>query len=254
MKNETSKVNSKKERIIKDPEIRKNEIIQAAQKLFFSQGYENTPITDILHATGIAKGTFYHYFKSKDELLSEMVNMVATAAIQQIQKIIEMPITPLEKLNRSFQNSQNIKVENLETMKASYEALYKEENIKLRVKINEQIIQDTVPFFGNIIEEGIKLGDFKRLDPDQEADSLAEAIMALAIHMGSKNAHLFISEDPDIAKKLEKNILYFEKSVERLLDLQPGSFHTVEPKTLKLMIKGLSKKSGNKQIEGEHND
>ncbi|MCL2318498.1 MAG: TetR/AcrR family transcriptional regulator, partial [Treponema sp.] len=69
-------MNSKKEnnmRIVKEPEIRKNEILDAAEKLFGHKGYGSATINDILGMVNIAKGTFYYYFKSKEDVLDALV-------------------------------------------------------------------------------------------------------------------------------------------------------------------------------------
>lgn len=55
-------------RNVKLPEIRKQELITAALKLFYANGYEKTSIRDILDEVGGEVGMFYHYFKSKDEI------------------------------------------------------------------------------------------------------------------------------------------------------------------------------------------
>jgi len=46
----------------------KARIVSAAWKLFYEQGYENTTIDDILEAAHVSRGSFYHYFDSKDNL------------------------------------------------------------------------------------------------------------------------------------------------------------------------------------------
>ena len=48
----------------KEPEVRKNELLDAAQKLFVEKGYAKTTVTDILNVYGLSKGVFYYYFKS----------------------------------------------------------------------------------------------------------------------------------------------------------------------------------------------
>ena len=52
-------------RIIKEADERRNEILDAAETLITEKGYSKTTIIDILNQVGIAKGTFYYYFKSK---------------------------------------------------------------------------------------------------------------------------------------------------------------------------------------------
>ena len=61
-------------RIVKEAEIRKNEILDTAEKLFISKGYEKTSTTDILNEIGIARGTLYYHFKSKEDILIAMID------------------------------------------------------------------------------------------------------------------------------------------------------------------------------------
>ena len=68
----------------KPAEIRREEILDAAQELFESKGYEQTSTTDIMKKVGIAKGTLYYHFASKEEildaLLDEMTDQMEKAA------------------------------------------------------------------------------------------------------------------------------------------------------------------------------
>lgn len=50
----------------------KGRIVSAAWKLFYEQGYDDTTIDDIIYESGTSKGSFYHYFNSKDALLSSL--------------------------------------------------------------------------------------------------------------------------------------------------------------------------------------
>ena len=56
---------SRKER---ETQLRRNIIIEAAEKLFLNQGYENTSMDEIAHASEFSKGTLYNYFNSKEDL------------------------------------------------------------------------------------------------------------------------------------------------------------------------------------------
>ena len=52
-------------RIVKNSVVRKNEILDVAEKLFCADDYDNTNTNDILAELSIARGTLYYYFKSK---------------------------------------------------------------------------------------------------------------------------------------------------------------------------------------------
>ncbi|WP_233457025.1 TetR/AcrR family transcriptional regulator [Blautia producta] len=57
----------------KEPEVRKGELLDAAQKLFVEKGYAKTTVTDILNVHGLSKGVFYYYFKSKEEVMDAII-------------------------------------------------------------------------------------------------------------------------------------------------------------------------------------
>ncbi len=61
-------------RISKDPETRRQEIVNAARELFLSQGYDKTSVEDIVRKVNVAKGLFYYYFPKKEALLSAIAD------------------------------------------------------------------------------------------------------------------------------------------------------------------------------------
>lgn len=60
----------------KPPEQWKSEILSEAQRLFLSKGYEDTSITDIMEAVGGAKGMFYRFFQSKEEIMQTLGDLM----------------------------------------------------------------------------------------------------------------------------------------------------------------------------------
>lgn len=48
-------------------------IVDAADRLFYEQGYEHTSFAHIAEAVQISRGNFYHHFKSKDEILEAVI-------------------------------------------------------------------------------------------------------------------------------------------------------------------------------------
>ncbi len=62
---------------------RRQPILRNAARLFSEKGYRGTTVDDIVQATGIAKGTFYIYFKSKEDLLIEVIkNLIAETVVE----------------------------------------------------------------------------------------------------------------------------------------------------------------------------
>lgn len=55
--------------------LTKDHIIDAADQLFYEQGFEHTSFSQIANAVGISRGNFYYHFKSKDEILDAVINL-----------------------------------------------------------------------------------------------------------------------------------------------------------------------------------
>ncbi len=76
-------------RITKDKEERRQELIGVAEQLFRAQGYMDTSVSDIVRKTGVAQGTFYYHFKSKEEILEAVVHKTANALDARMRGIVE---------------------------------------------------------------------------------------------------------------------------------------------------------------------
>jgi AcrR family transcriptional regulator len=86
-------------RIIKEPEERRQEILDAAMKLFSEKGYEKTSISDIAQSIGVAQGLCYRYFPSKEALFDAAVDHYAEMQVNQMLPILCDPDqSPLEKI------------------------------------------------------------------------------------------------------------------------------------------------------------
>ena len=75
----------------------KSRIVSAAWKLFYQQGYDNTTIDDILDEAHASKGSFYHYFASKDDLPSSL-GYLFDEKYEELAKTMDPKMNPLDKL------------------------------------------------------------------------------------------------------------------------------------------------------------
>lgn len=140
-------------RITKDYDERRNEILDTAEKLFRTKGYEKCTINEILKEVGIAKGTFYYYFKSKEDVLDAIVSRYTDVIIGRANEVLNNDdIDPIEKIMRTFMAmkvSDNVDDEMLD-------GLHKTENSLFHVKSLNAIVTAMAPILVKIIEEGIK--------------------------------------------------------------------------------------------------
>ena len=161
----------KKIRVSLPPEERKEEIINAAEKLFYEKGYSKVTINDIIKDLGIVKGTFYYHFKNKKEVRDIIINRYLEGEIEHLNQINESELSALEKLSNMIFGIINLINDEDEVMHDVYSR-------------NPEILQELVtkrmdhfgPLITDLVDYGIEEGVFK-------PQYYEEAIQFLLINM-----------------------------------------------------------------------
>ena len=219
-------------RISKDYDVRKQEFLDAAQKLFYEQGYEQTSVNSIINAVGVSKGTFYHYFNSKEDLLDALAERVARQGLERLHSIVEdRHIGALEKINRYFAGSRDPKEKSEEIAKTVLRVMYEDENILLRHKARVRSMELVVPELSKIIAQGIQEGIFNVPYPERTA----EMILMLGGEMKDIYARLFLDldEKPENITLAKQLIDQYEDAIARMLAAPEGSIRFHEQLNLK---------------------
>lgn len=79
----------------------RDQIVEAADRLFYQQGYEHTSFADIAQAVRISRGNFYYHFKSKDEILDAVIDVRLAETRAMLDRWELEGQTPAERI-RSF--------------------------------------------------------------------------------------------------------------------------------------------------------
>ncbi|MDT4761146.1 TetR/AcrR family transcriptional regulator [Sphaerochaeta sp. PS] len=142
-------------RIVKEHDDRRNEILDTAEKLFYVKGYGRCTVNDILTAIGIAKGTFYHYFTSKEEVLDSIVARYTEMIINRVNGILAASDISLEEklmgMFMAMKITNPIDSEMLDDM-------HKVENVLLHQKMLNQIVMAMAPLLAMVVDEGVGKG------------------------------------------------------------------------------------------------
>lgn len=80
-------------------EEKRQELLNAAEKLFCARGYEGTSVQDILTAAGMSKGGFYHHFASKEDVMKALCARRAERAAAFTAQILPEAATPMARIN-----------------------------------------------------------------------------------------------------------------------------------------------------------
>ena len=145
----------------KTKEERRNEIIETAGKLFEEKGYEQTQVQDIVNEIGVAKGLFYYYFKSKDEVMEELADRYADAIIDAVNKLIDKDIATFDKINRIFQ----IFIDSAEKKSGIFMGILNVKNGITHERIFFNVGKKMVPLVTEIILSGNDNGECNCSDP-----------------------------------------------------------------------------------------
>lgn len=144
-------------RIVKEADIRKKEILDAAATLFAEKGYDNTSTTDLLEAVGIAKGTLYHHFKSKEAIMDALIERQTDYVLAEARRIAADKSIPVEE--RMIRTILALHVDTEETEgNELIEHLHKPQNALMHQKTKRIIFQSVPPILAGILEDGIDQG------------------------------------------------------------------------------------------------
>ncbi|MEH7389685.1 TetR/AcrR family transcriptional regulator [Bacillus sp. JJ1503] len=140
-------------RVVKKAEERRNEILDAADELFGQKGFDGTTTKDILDKVGIARGTLYYHFKSKEDLMDALIeryNNHLLGVAKEISKDKRIPIIErivLVVLSMNLRGGSN---------KEIMEHIHKPQNALMHQKIQKVIINGITPIMTEIIQDGIE--------------------------------------------------------------------------------------------------
>lgn len=158
-------------RVSKDPEERRNEILDAAQELFMNKGFEETSVSDIVKKVGVAQGTFYYYFDSKDTILNAILDRFMAYINGVFKDIAENPeLDALQKLQTMLNFDEIFQFALGADTLTAY--VHREENIALHQRFMEKIFAALTPTIAEVIRQGVSEGHFNTAYPVETVEIL----------------------------------------------------------------------------------
>lgn len=197
---------------MKKGEKRKQELLKIAYRLFVEKGYDNTSIDEIIAEAGIAKGTYYYYFPSKEATLEAVTDMMICEEVERAKAAIAGMSSIPEKMVAVIYSLRPDKEE-----ESIANAVTAPENIILHEKLNKKLIAEAVPILSGIVREGVKQGVFN-------CEYIEERMRMILI----MSSHMF-----DEGDYTENDVLVFIDTVEKALGAKAGVMDFV-----KSLIKG----------------
>lgn len=188
---------------------RKEQILNAALRLFARKGVGSTKVSDIASAADISHGLVYQYFVSKEEIFETLVKNAIELTGHATEMISKTPLSPINKIEAFFEGF----IQDLERQIQGGEYPYyflimiqatSFESISER--INEILYSEPFPlgiFFYNTIVEGQKLGEITQGDPMMLTSTLLQLSLGIALSANPKNASMPMPSTEIILKMLK---------------------------------------------------
>jgi AcrR family transcriptional regulator len=219
----------------KEEPPRRSEIVDAARRLVYTVGYERMTIQDILDDLHISKGAFYHYFRSKQDLLETLIGRMLDEGVQLLNAIANDPTLPaLAKLQRFFADAGRWKTDQKDFLLSVLRVWYDDGNAIVREKILSAQVEQVGPLLAGIIRQGIAEGTMNTPFPDEAG--------ALFLVLGQANQSAMVgwmlSAGPEAERlgRLERIMSVYEHTLERMLGAPPHSIQLVDRETLREWI------------------
>lgn len=217
-------------RVVKSPEVRREELIEAAEALFLTRGYEQTSVRDIVARAGVAKGLFYYYFDSKDAVL----DAIAARYIGALAGIVEAvagrdDLDAIGKIRRIFTailGGFGVADGGIERLATIFD---RRRHGALHSRLATGFAGQVAPSLAAIFRQGVREGLFSTEHPEFVAQTLLT--WAVSLHHT-----VDLPLDPAISPGPTARAV--EDAVERLLGAPAGSLGITE--TIEAAVSALS--------------
>ncbi|MCU8690312.1 TetR/AcrR family transcriptional regulator [Mycobacteroides abscessus] len=225
-------------RVVKHPELRRTELLDLAMTLFLERGYERVSLNDLIATSGMSKGAFYHYFSSKEALVSALAARSADQAFEALRPVFEAQDRgALERLNSGLRAGYEVKMalgapESIGAMAS----MMRPENESLLRRISAIWEDRFRPVLTEVIAQGVAEGVFDTFDPE----GVGDMIQGLAATMGTAVQRIIAAPDaPARARAIDAAVLrqrLYGIATDRILGLPDGTVEVLDRDQIEALV------------------
>ena len=183
---------SSQDRREKERESRRSAILKAARKLFFDRGFKNVTVDNIAAKAEVSKGSVYLYFKSKEEIYTQILINDSINSFQDLEKKFSAKGAPAEELLLAFADSYiDYFLNENELFRILMTFMLHADDMILTDEQNAQLLQstnDNIKFVSEILQKGVDAGEFSPITNIKQAQNaiwgLLNGIISLFLFMG----------------------------------------------------------------------
>lgn len=214
-------------RVIKHPDIRRQELLDIAARSFAEHGYDSTTVDDVIRQAGLSKGAFYYYYPSKQALLEGLATAAATRALEALQPVMNASgLGAVDRLNAFLR--QGRQTHDAAATLAVFESIFRPDNIVLYHRMHAAVMAVMLPPLTEILAQGVAEGSIRSNDPR----TTAELVLMLGTMTHDVVGRLLGAKPQEWAAAIaafEHRLVEQGIAVDRILGLPDGTVAFVEP-------------------------
>ena len=222
---------------MKKGDLRRGELLAAAEKLFYTNGYEKTSVQDILTAVGFSKGGFYHHFDSKLSVLEAICENRAREACEQAKAVVAEQEGAVNKLNALFHDAAFFSGGSTNFVALLIQVAYREDGALMREKMKARQLEYMQGVLEEILAEGVKTQAFFVTDIPTSAQ------MILRLYMQFADDIAFLLAQGESEEKMMEGMVaklrVYRTAIERVLAAPFGSVVLFEAKEMQLLAQAI---------------
>ena len=213
---------------MKKGDLRRGQILDMAEKLFFEQGYDHTSIQDILDALRLSKGGFYHYFDAKETVLREICERKWVGRYDQLRiDLMTDRRGPVDKLNALLKQASLFEAEDTRFAALLLKLCYKDRDASIRDYRRRVMIDRLLPQVDAVVLEGIQAGTMHARYPM----GVGRVMLLLACDINDEVCDILADDldNPDRMIRVIELLNTYRESVELLSGAPFGSVQLFDP-------------------------
>ncbi len=207
---------------MKKGDLKRIQILDTAEKLFFERGYDRTSVQDILDALQMSKGGFYHYFDAKDSVLRAVSERRAQSRFDQLNAAIHgTRRNPVEKLNLVLGMANLFEAEEAPFAALMLKLCYRDKDAAMCAHRRRVLVDGLLPTLNDIIAEGMADGSLHTRHPME----IGRLLMLMACDVDDEVCNLLADnpDNPDVMLRMLEMLNTWRDSVERLVGAPYGT-------------------------------
>ena len=188
-------------------EARPAEILKAALALFAERGYAATKLEDVAAAAGIAKGTVYLYFPTKEELFKAVVRQELLPNLDRFEALVRSHTGPAAELLRLF-SGRWLQLFDTDLTAIPKLVITEAGNFPAIARFYaDEVVKRGMALVGSIIVRGIEDGEFRRIDPVIVLPLVVAPFLMMALFKHSLRPHTDVAFDARAVLEAHMDVL-----------------------------------------------